>query len=137
MQNIKDGTIKIDNTNCIYSDERLKDNIKEHRNDEILNDINNMRICHYNYKNGENNQYGIIAQSINEDKFGGIVVHLPEGCNKDYEDLLAVRYEKLSAVAIEGIQALIRRNKILEERIKQIEEYEKMSFFKKLFYRFK
>lgn len=137
MQNVKDGTIKVNDINYIYSDERLKNNIKEHRNDNILEDIDNIQICHFDYKNGENNQYGVIAQSINEDKFGGVVVHLPKGSSKDYEDLLAVRYEKLSVISIEGIQALIRKNKMLEDRLKQIEEYEKMSFFKKLFHKFK
>ena len=112
------------------SDRRLKEEIKPIIKDDILDVLSKIEIVNYKlkppseekrYKNGkkrskyEDVHIGVIAQDVRK--------NLKEVVLKETEDsFLKVKYQDLTYYFHLGTQELIKQNKILKERVQQLEE---------------
>jgi hypothetical protein len=97
------------------SDERLKDFVKDI--DVDLDKLSKLPKKYFTWKNDEEKklQIGTSAQKLYE--------IYPELVSIDENDKYGVSYEKLSIIALAGIDKLYEENKELKERLKKIEEH--------------
>jgi len=89
------------------SDERLKDNITDYNDADILNKLTQLRTVNYNWKKGDGyKQYGVIAQNV-ETAFPTLVTTDISTGNK------AVRYGEFTPILISAVKELNRKIALL------------------------
>ena len=99
------------------SDIRLKTNVRDLQNTNVLENIQKLRGVKFEWKDskfGVGDQIGFIAQEVEK--------IYPELVDTDEDGYKSVQYGKMTAVIVEAIKGLISKDNELENRIKALED---------------
>lgn len=112
------GSVIVNGTVCVTSDERLKDNITDINEEDCVEFVKNSRPVSFTYKNQKNTQLGLIAQDVANTKFANLVKMIPEESLPD-KQAMSVSYEEIIPILL---LALKNQQKQIDELTKKIND---------------
>ncbi|MGL5767283.1 MAG: tail fiber domain-containing protein [Sarcina sp.] len=115
------GWVHSNNDVTAFSDKRLKNNIKALTEDEIISNMNKINIYKYNLLDSETEDYGVIAQEL-EEIFPTLVV---ENTEEDPEVIESLGFNPKRVRYSQFIPLLISYTQSLEKRISELEKQNK------------
>jgi hypothetical protein len=116
------GDITASGNVTAYSDERLKENVKQIEN--AIDIVEKLRGVTFDWKATGENSYGVIAQEV-QAVLPELVVETSKNSieGEEIENILSVDYGKLTSVLIEAIK---EQQKLIEEQESRINSLEKL-----------
>jgi len=109
------------NVTCWASDKRLKENIKKVE-ESALDKLNNLKLYSFDFKSkrfGGHTDMGIIAQDLDE-VIPEAVMHVKQGDDAEYDELLQIDGNKLIPYLIKSVQELSDICKKQQEEIDEL-----------------
>ncbi len=126
------GRIYVTDEVDVFSDRRIKENIREITEDESERFINAIKPVHFKYKNNDKKAYGYIAQDIMKAGFADIVqIHNQNGLEEEIEDDgfvnpkdygFTLAYDEIPAILHKYILKQNDKIKNLEQVMKEMKE---------------
>jgi hypothetical protein len=119
------GRIYVTQEVDVFSDRRIKENIREITEDESERFINTIKPIHFKYKNNGKKAYGYIAQDIMKAGFDDIVqIHKQDGLEEEIEDDGFVNPKDYGfTVAYDEIPAILHKYILKQnDKIKNLEQ---------------
>ena len=119
------GRIYVTDEVDVFSDRRIKENIREITEDESERFINTIKPIHFKYKNNSKKAYGYIAQDIMKAGFDDIVqIHKQDGLEEEIEDDGFVNPKDYGfTVAYDEIPAILHKYILKQnDKIKNLEQ---------------